>query len=155
MSIAEPGPASSESLVNRVKGILMSPAAEWDKIDAEPATIQGLYTGYVVILAAIPVIAHLVGSLVFGYGAFGIEEQGILLMMDAGLPVGTLFDSRKPAARSDPQAVPVSQQRQNRAAWHAIALLKIPKTVPIITIKTADPEPHPDNSLGVLGKGAD
>jgi len=31
-----------------------------------------------------------------GYGAFGIEEQGILLMMDAGLPVGTLFDSRKP-----------------------------------------------------------
>jgi outer membrane protein assembly factor BamB len=31
-----------------------------------------------------------------GYGAFGIEEQGILLYMDAGLPVGTLFDSRKP-----------------------------------------------------------
>lgn len=31
-----------------------------------------------------------------GYGASGIEEQGILLYMDAGLPVGTLFDSRKP-----------------------------------------------------------
>lgn len=31
-----------------------------------------------------------------GYGAHGIEEQGILLMMDAGLPVGTLFDSRPP-----------------------------------------------------------
>jgi hypothetical protein len=31
-----------------------------------------------------------------GYGAYGIEEQGILLYMDAGLPVGTLFDSRKP-----------------------------------------------------------
>jgi WD40 repeat protein len=30
------------------------------------------------------------------YGAYGIEEQGILLYMDAGLPVGTLFDSRKP-----------------------------------------------------------
>jgi len=31
-----------------------------------------------------------------GYGAFGIEEQGILLYMDAGLPIGTLYDSRKP-----------------------------------------------------------
>src|SRR5690349_19911597 len=31
-----------------------------------------------------------------GYGAFGIEEQGILLMKDAGLPVGTLCVSRKP-----------------------------------------------------------
>jgi outer membrane protein assembly factor BamB len=33
---------------------------------------------------------------VAGYGALGIEEQAILLYMDAGLPVGTLFDSRKP-----------------------------------------------------------
>ena len=31
-----------------------------------------------------------------GYGAYGIEEQGILLYMDAGLPIGTLWDSRKP-----------------------------------------------------------
>ena len=72
MSIVEPGPARSETLVNRVKGILMSPAAEWDKIDTEPATVGGLFTGYVMILAAIPVLARLVGSLVFGYGAFGI-----------------------------------------------------------------------------------
>jgi outer membrane protein assembly factor BamB len=33
---------------------------------------------------------------VAAYGAFGIEEQGILLNMDAGLPVGTGFDARKP-----------------------------------------------------------
>lgn len=33
---------------------------------------------------------------VAGYGARGIEEQAILLYMDAGLPVGTLFDARKP-----------------------------------------------------------
>jgi hypothetical protein len=33
---------------------------------------------------------------VAGYGALGIEEQAILLYMDAGLPVGTLFDHRKP-----------------------------------------------------------
>ena len=71
MSIVEPGPRS-EPLVNRVRGLLMSPAAEWDKIDGEPATIAGLYSGYVAILAAIPVIASLIGSVVFGHGAFGI-----------------------------------------------------------------------------------
>lgn len=72
MSIVEPGPARSEPLINRVKGILLSPSAEWDKIDAEPATVGGLYTGYVAIVAAIPVIARLIGSVVFGYGAFGV-----------------------------------------------------------------------------------
>ena len=35
-------------------------------------------------------------QLMAGYGALGIEEQGILLYMDAGLPVGTGFDQRKP-----------------------------------------------------------
>jgi outer membrane protein assembly factor BamB len=33
---------------------------------------------------------------VAGYGAHGIEEHGILLYMDAGLPLGTLFDRRTP-----------------------------------------------------------
>ena len=33
---------------------------------------------------------------VAGYGAYGIEEQAILLNMDAGLPIGTLWDNRKP-----------------------------------------------------------
>jgi hypothetical protein len=32
-----------------------------------------------------------------GYGAHGIEQQAILLYMDAGLPVGTSHDARKPA----------------------------------------------------------
>jgi len=30
------------------------------------------------------------------YGAHGIEQQGILLYMDAGLPIGTGFDKREP-----------------------------------------------------------
>src|SRR5207248_8996192 len=32
------------------------------------------------------------------YGAQGMEEQGILLLMDAGLPLGTPWDTRKPEA---------------------------------------------------------
>ena len=35
------------------------------------------------------------------YGSFGIEEQAILLYMDAGLPLGTGFDARKPEQFAD------------------------------------------------------
>jgi len=88
MSIAEPGPLRSEPLINRVRGILASPAAEWDKIDAEPASVQGLYAGYVAILAAIPVIARLIGSQVFGYSALGIVYRPPIIASVIGAIVG-------------------------------------------------------------------
>lgn len=54
------------SLVERVKNILMTPKTEWPRIDSEPATIGGIYTSYVLILAAIPPVCMLIGMLVFG-----------------------------------------------------------------------------------------
>ena len=44
-------------------------------IDAEPATIGGIYTSYVVILAAIGPLAGLIGQQVFGYSAFGVSYK--------------------------------------------------------------------------------
>ncbi|HLZ84923.1 MAG TPA: Yip1 family protein [Caulobacteraceae bacterium] len=52
-------------LVARVQGILLRPTTEWDIIAAEPATIQGLFTGYACILAAIPPVALVIQHLVF------------------------------------------------------------------------------------------
>jgi hypothetical protein len=60
------------SLVERVKAILLKPKEEWPKIDAEPVTVSGLFTSYVMILAAIPALAHLIGSVAFGYSFFGV-----------------------------------------------------------------------------------
>jgi Yip1-like protein len=54
------------SLLERVKNILMQPRAEWPRIDAEPATIGGIYTSYVMILAAIGPIAGLIGGQLIG-----------------------------------------------------------------------------------------
>ena len=54
------------NLVDRVKRILMSPKTEWEVIDAESATPSELYTRYIMPLAAIGPIAHLIGSTVFG-----------------------------------------------------------------------------------------
>lgn len=68
-------PGVPASLVERVKNILMTPKTEWPRIDAEPATVQGIYTGYVMILAAIGPICGLIGQQVFGYSAMGITYK--------------------------------------------------------------------------------
>jgi len=62
MTVAE-GPGAA-NIVTRVQNILLRPKAEWDVIESEPATIQGLFTGYAMILAAIPAIAQAIGSFV-------------------------------------------------------------------------------------------
>lgn len=69
MSAVEPGSATS-GLVNRVKSILTNPKAEWEVIEQEPATVSGLYRGYIVPLAAIPAVAGLIGGAVVGIAGF-------------------------------------------------------------------------------------
>lgn len=70
-----PMPGTSVSLVDRAKNIVMTPKTEWGVIENEPATIQGLYTGYVMILAAIGPLCALIGQQVFGYSAMGITYK--------------------------------------------------------------------------------
>ena len=45
------------ALADRVKNILLTPKTEWPVIAGEAATVQSLYVGYIVILAAIGPIA--------------------------------------------------------------------------------------------------
>jgi hypothetical protein len=59
------------NLVERAKHLVLQPKDEWRKIDAEPQTVQGLYTGYVMILAAIPAVCAFVGLSLVGIGIFG------------------------------------------------------------------------------------
>jgi hypothetical protein len=65
-------------LIQRVKNILMSPKTEWPVIDAEPATIGGIYKNYVMILAAIPPVCMLIGLLLFGMPYF-VFPMGYLI----------------------------------------------------------------------------
>ena len=54
-------------LVDRVKGILLSPKEEWPKIAGETETVPSLYTSYIMILAAIGPIAMMIRSMFFGF----------------------------------------------------------------------------------------
>ncbi len=63
MSVVDGGSASG--LVQRVQDILLRPKPTWDVIEGETATIKGLYTGYVMILAAIGPICSFLGGMLF------------------------------------------------------------------------------------------
>jgi hypothetical protein len=68
----EPPKAGKAGLIERVRRILLEPKAEWERIDVEPATIGAIFRNWVLILAAIPALANLAGSLAFGHSFFGL-----------------------------------------------------------------------------------
>ncbi len=57
--------------VGRVKRLILSPHAEWEAIDRETVDTQALILSYVAPLAAIPVVAGFLGSLLFGGAGIG------------------------------------------------------------------------------------
>lgn len=66
------------NLVDRTKAILLDPRAEWPRIATEPATVQSLYTGWIMLLAAIGPVMILLSTALFtsglGFGfAFGLR----------------------------------------------------------------------------------
>ncbi len=54
------------NLVERVKGILLSPKQEWQTIAGESSTIAEIYKGYIVLLAAIGPVASIIGMSIVG-----------------------------------------------------------------------------------------
>ena len=81
MTMAD-GTGAGTSLVERVKRILLEPNQEWDKIDAEPMTVGGIFKNWVFPLAAIPALATLIGMLVFGISILGVTYRP---------PIGTVL----------------------------------------------------------------
>lgn len=65
--------ASTHSgLVDRAKKILLTPKTEWPVIDGEPSTVGDIYKNYVLILAAVPAIAGLIGTALIGMSVLGV-----------------------------------------------------------------------------------
>jgi hypothetical protein len=73
------------SIVNRAINILTKPAAEWEVIAKEPATVGGLFTGYACILALLPAITTVLFSGLLGIGLGGMGGAGAMM---AGLGIG-------------------------------------------------------------------
>ena len=54
------------NLVERVKGIILSPKTEWPVIAGEPGDAAYLFSNYVAILAAIPAVCGFIGAVLIG-----------------------------------------------------------------------------------------
>ena len=139
MTVIENGSAKA-GLAARVKGILLTPSAEWERIEREPATIGGLFTGYVCILAAIPAVAGLIGGQLFGIGipglsvkpglAFGITSavMGYVGALLAVFILGMVIDALAPsfgAEKNRVQAFKVAAYSYT-ASWVAGVLGLVP-----------------------------
>jgi Yip1 domain len=53
-------------IIARAKALILTPRTEWPVIAAEPATVGGIYSGYVLLLAALPAIAQFLKFSVLG-----------------------------------------------------------------------------------------
>src|ERR1700737_2455575 len=57
---------SIDNIAARVKSILLTPRSEWPVIAAEPQTVGGLYSHYIITLAAIPAVVHFLSYSIIG-----------------------------------------------------------------------------------------
>lgn len=56
-----------QRMVSRLRNIAITPREEWPVIADEPATPASIYSGYLVLIAAIPALVGLLDAAVFGY----------------------------------------------------------------------------------------
>jgi Yip1 domain len=82
------------NLVDRVKNILVSPKTEWPKIAEEAATTQSIYTGYVLILAAIGPVAM---AIVTGGLGFVFALVGYLIALVMTFVLALIVDTLAPS----------------------------------------------------------
>ena len=63
------------ALIERVQSILLKPKQTWPEIAAEGGDTASIFTGYVMILAAIPAVAGFIGLTLVGVGGMGVSYR--------------------------------------------------------------------------------
>jgi len=63
------------SLIDRVQSILLKPKQTWPVIAQEGGDTASIFTGYVMILAAIPAVCGFIGLSLIGVGGFGVSYR--------------------------------------------------------------------------------
>jgi hypothetical protein len=76
-------------LIERVRNVLLSPKTEWPVIAQEQTDVAKLYTGYIMILAAIPAVFGFLNSIVFSPLGIGLA-LGIMILTYA-ISLGLVF----------------------------------------------------------------
>lgn len=72
-------------LIERVRLILTTPKTEWPVIAAEPATVGGLYTGYILLLSAITPLCTFLKTTLIGYNPLGLGAYHVGVTAGIGM----------------------------------------------------------------------
>ncbi|CAH0291458.1 Yip1 family protein [Roseomonas sp. CECT 9278] len=92
-------------LIERVKGMALSPAQEWRKIAGEPIELVPVFTRYVMILAAIPAIAGFLLLLFFApVTAFTMAIVGYILSLVGVFVTAKIIEILAPNFGGQPDA---------------------------------------------------
>jgi len=116
------------NLIGRAKSILLTPRAEWQVIAAETDTIRGIYTGYIMILAAIPAVKLLLSSRFLGVSILPIVITTYVLSLAGTFLVALIVDALAPTfggQRDRVQALKVVAYAYT-AAWVAAIIGIVP-----------------------------
>jgi Yip1 domain len=87
----------ASNLFARAKSILLTPRTEWPVIAAEPDTIRGIYTGYILILAAIPAARLLLTSQFLGLAVLPIAITTYVLSLAGIFLIALIVDALAPS----------------------------------------------------------
>ncbi|MBI5521501.1 MAG: YIP1 family protein [Desulfarculus sp.] len=134
-------------LLERVKGILLNPKAEWEIIAGEPGNPKDLYPGYIIPLAVIGPVANFIGISVVGisvpmagtirigfWGGLASAIAGFALALALVYVVGLLIDALAPtfgAQKNPAQAFKVAAYSMT-PGWLAGALNVFPGFLSIL-----------------------
>jgi Yip1 domain len=124
------------AMMDRIKGMLLAPKAEWPKVAAEPATVQSIYGGWVMILGLIGPVMVLLLTAMFG---------GLSLVLAVGQYVNTLVGVAIAALIADVIAPSFGGTRDYvaslklvayaaTAAWIASIALIVPLLGPLVVL---------------------
>jgi hypothetical protein len=78
-------------LLARAKNILLTPKTEWPVIAGEAETVQGLYTKYIIWIAAVPAVFGFIKNSLIGHSFFGVTVQTGIASGLAGMIVHYLL----------------------------------------------------------------
>jgi hypothetical protein len=129
------------NLTDRVKGILLQPAAEWAVIEGEATTISDLYKSYIMPLAAIGPVSSIIGLSLIGVNLPGVGMYRVPFMAAVGQAIvsyamglagvyvmALVIDALAPSFRgkkNDLQALKVAAY-SSTPAWLAGVFILIP-----------------------------
>lgn len=135
-------------LVERVQEILLRPRDAWHDIRDEKTTIRRLYVSYALILAAVPVIAQLIGMTVIGItflgvryrapfpGAFGHAIASYILSLVGLYVFAVILNALAPGfgSRKDLYGAMKLSVYSSTPYWVAGVLLVFPGFSPVVVI---------------------